>query len=446
MPSLAIEILVIVVLIVLNGVFAMSELAVVSSRKIRLQQWANEGRAPARVALELAEAPNTFLSTVQVGITLIGILAGAFGGQNVSRALADQIRQIEPLAPYSSVLGLAIVVALITYGTLVIGELVPKRLALQNPERIATLVAPPMRALSRLAYPVVQLLTLSTGAVLRLLGVQPSTDQPVTEEEIRMMMEQGTEAGVFEMDEQEMVESVFRLDDRQVRSLMTPHTELTWLDLHDSPEQVRQKLAASPHSAFPVCRGGLDNVLGTVRAAALLNQVLAGEPLNLEADLRPAHFVPENATASDALDLFRSTEEPIALVIDEHGSIQGIVTEHDMLEAIVGTLPSAQDDDMPQVVEREDGSWLVDGLLYITPLKELLGVQQLPEESRGGYQTLGGMMMDRLDTIPQVGQGFTWDAYTFEVVDMDGLRVDKVLITRRPTEEVAPPEETPPED
>lgn len=443
MPSLVIEILIIFVLIVFNGVFAMSELAVVSSRKVRLQQWANEGRAPARVALDLAEAPNTFLSTVQVGITLIGILSGAFGGQNVSRALAEQIRQIDVLAPYSSALGLAIVVALITYGTLVLGELVPKRLALQNPERIATLVAPPMRTLSRLAYPVVQLLTLSTGAVLRLLGVPPTRNQPVTEEEIRMMLEEGTEAGVFEVDEQEMVESVFRLDDRRVRSLMTPHTELTWLDISDPPDQIREKLAASPHSAFPVCRDGLDNVLGTVHAKALLNRMLAGEPFDLEADLRPARFVPENATAADALDLFRSAEEPLALVIDEHGGIQGVVTEHDMLEAIVGALPSAQDDGEPQIVEREDGSWLVDGLLHLGALKELLGVRHLPDESRGGYQTLGGLVMDRLDTIPQVGQGFTWGAYTFEVVDMDGLRVDKVLITRRPVEEAAPSEPPP---
>lgn len=432
MPSVVIEIGILAILILLNGVFALSEMSIVSARKARLQQWANEGRAPAQVALDLAEDPNAFLSTVQVGITLIGTLSGAFGGQTISRTLSRQIEQIEPLEPYSAALGFGIVVALITYASLVIGELVPKRLALQNPERVATLVAQPMRALSRIAFPVVRLLSASNNAVLRLMGIKPSRNAPITEDEIRLLVAQGTEAGIFEAAEQDMVESVFQLDDRPVRSLMTPQTEIVWLDVTDPPEEMRRKIASSPHSTFPVCRDERDNLLGVVRAKMLLDQALAGQPLDLHALLRPAPFVPENATANDALDLFKYTGEPLALVIDEHGSIQGFITEHDVLEAIVGVLPSSENGLEPQIVQREDGSWLVDGLAQIETVKDLIGAFALPDETRAAYQTLGGFVMDQIDAIPTAGQHFTWNGFRFEVIDMDGLRVDKVLIAREP--------------
>ncbi len=430
MPTAILEIGILAILILLNGVFALSEMSVVSARKSRLQHWANEGSAPAQVALDLAEDPNAFLSTVQVGITLIGTVSGAFGGQTLSRSLSEQIERIEPLAPYSGALGFGIVVALITYASLVIGELVPKRLALQNPERAAMLVARPMRALSKLAFPVVRLLSASNNAVLRLLGVKPSQDTPITENEIRLLLAEGAEAGVFDAAEQDMLESVFQLDDRSVRSLMTPQTEIVWLDISDSPEETRRKVASSPHSTFPVCRDEPDNLLGVVRAKALLDQALSGAPLDLHVLVRPAPFVPENAAANDALDLFRRTGESLAMVIDEHGSIQGFVTEHDLLEAIVGVLPSAESGDAPEITQREDGSWLVDGLAQIETVKELIGAYALPGEDRAAYQTLGGFVMDQIDAIPSAGQHFSWNGFRFEVMDMDGLRVDKVLIAR----------------
>ena len=430
MPTAILEIGILAILILLNGVFALSEMSVVSARKSRLQHWANEGSAPAQVALALAEDPNAFLSTVQVGITLIGTVSGAFGGQTLSRSLSEQIERIEPLAPYSGALGFGIVVALITYASLVIGELVPKRLALQNPERAAMLVARPMRALSKLAFPVVRLLSASNNAVLRLLGVKPSQDTPITENEIRLLLAEGAEAGVFDAAEQDMLESVFQLDDRSVRSLMTPQTEIVWLDISDSPEETRRKVASSPHSTFPVCRDEPDNLLGVVRAKALLDQALSGAPLDLHVLVRPAPFVPENAAANDARDVFRRTGESLAMVIDEHGSIQGFVTEHDLLEAIVGVLPSAESGDAPEITQREDGSWLVDGLAQIETVKELIGAYALPGEDRAAYQTLGGFVMDQIDAIPSAGQHFSWNGFRFEVMDMDGLRVDKVLIAR----------------
>ncbi|WP_119067723.1 hemolysin family protein [Aggregatilinea lenta] len=430
MPTVAFEIGILAILILFNGVFALSEMSVVSARKARLRQWANEGRGQARVALDLAEDPNAFLSTIQVGITLIGTVSGAIGGQTLSRSLSRQIEQIEPLAPYSGALGFGIVVALITYASLVIGELVPKRLALQNPERAAMLVARPMRALSTVAFPVVRLLSASNNAVLRLLGVKPSQNAPITEDEIRLLLAEGAEAGVFEAAEQDMLESVFQLDDRPVRSLMTPHTEIVWLDVTDAPDETKGKIAASLHSVYPVCQGGLDHLLGVVRAKALLDQALSGAPLDLHALVRPAPFVPENAAANDALDLFRRTGESLAMVIDEHGSIQGFVTEHDLLEAIVGGLPSADHDDTPEIVRREDGSWLADGLTQIEAIQALIGAYALPDEARAAYQTLGGFVMDQIDAIPSAGQHFSWNGFQFEVMDMDGLRVDKVLIAR----------------
>ncbi|HML24876.1 MAG TPA: hemolysin family protein [Aggregatilinea sp.] len=437
MPSAVFEIGILAILILFNGLFALSEMSIVSARKARLQQWANEGSSQAGVALELAEDPNAFLSTIQVGITLIGTLSGAVGGQTLSRTLSRQIEEIEPLAPYSGALGFGIVVALITYASLVIGELVPKRLALQNPERAATLVARPMRSLSRIAFPLVRLLSASNNAVLRVLGVKPSRNAPITEDEIRLLVAQGAEAGVFEAAEQDMVESVFQLDDRPVRSLMTPHTEIVWLDVTDSPEETQRKIAECPHSTFPVCEGGLDHVLGVVRAKALLNQALSGAALDLHALVRPAPFVPENAAANDALDLFRRAGESLALVIDEHGSIQGYVTEHDLLEAIVGVLPSAEFGGEPEITQREDGSWLVDGLAQIETVKELIGAYALPDENRSAYQTLGGFVMDQIDAIPSAGQHFSWNGFRFEVMDMDGLRVDKVLIAREADAEAA---------
>jgi len=428
MASIIFEVLFILLLVVANGVFALSEMAVVSARKVRLQQWANEGNTNARTALELANAPTRFLSTVQVGITLIGILAGALGGATIAKKLALLLSQIRWLAPYSQAIGLGIVVVSITYLSLIIGELVPKRVALNNPERIAATIATPMRALSALASPVVHLLSTSTEVALRLLGIKPSLEPQVTEEEIRVLIKQGTEAGTFEVAEQDMVQRVFRLGDRQVSGLMTPRLEIVWLDLEDLAENNRHKMTRSAHSRFPVCQGGLDNVIGVVQVKDLLARSLAGEVIDLTAALQTPLFVPESMPALNVLELFKQSGTHTALVVDEYGVVQGLVTLNDILEAIVGDIPSVDELAEPQVVQREDGSWLLDGLLPVEDFFELFNIQALADEQRGNYQTLGGFVTTHLGRIPAAADHFEWRKLRFEVMDMDGNRVDKVLI------------------
>jgi putative hemolysin len=421
------EILVIFLLIVANGIFAMSEIAVVSSRKARLQQLANEGNAKARAALKLAESPNNFLSTVQVGITLIGVLTGAFGGATIARNLASYLQQIPVLAPYSQAIALGIVVLTITYLSLIIGELVPKRLALNSPERIAANIAMPMRMIAVIASPAVYLLSASTDFVLRILGIGPSTEPLVTEEEIKVLIEQGTEAGTFEVAEQDMVERVFRLGDRPVSALMTPRPEIVWLDLEDSLEVNRHRIINGGHSRFPVCQGGLDNVLGIVPVSELLARCLSNQPLDLTVSLRQPVFVPESTRGLKVLEMFKQTGTHIALVVDEYGVVQGLVTLNDILIEIVGDVPSDDDQEEPQAVQREDGSWLLDGMLSIDEFFELFAIKEVSAEHRGSYQTLGGFVITHLGRIPTASDYFEWQGMRIEVIDMDGNRVDKVL-------------------
>jgi len=421
------QILFLLLLIVANGVFAMSEIAIVSARKVRLQQWANEGNAKALAALELANAPNQLLSTVQVGITLVGIFAGAFGGATLAEPLAEVLQQIPFLAPYSQALSLVIVVVSITYLSLIVGELVPKRVALNSPERIAATVAAPMRALSAIAAPVVNLLSASTEAVLRVLGIRPSAEPQITEEEIRVLIEQGTEAGTFEVAEQDIVQRVFRLGDRRVNGLMTPRLEITWLDLEESPEENRHRMVTSAHSRFPVCQGGLDHVVGIVQVKDLLARSLANEPIELTVSLQTPLFVPESMLALKVLELFKQSGTHTALVVDEYGVVQGLVTLNDILEAIVGDIPSIEDLAQPQVVQREDGSWLLDGMLPVDEFLQLFEIEELTEE-KSGYQTLGGFVITHLERIPSVADHFEWQGLRVEVMDMDGNRVDKVLV------------------
>lgn len=437
MTRLVFEIIVVFLLLLANGMFAMSEIAIVSARKARLHQLAEAGNRGARAALALVGDPTQFLATIQVGITLIGILAGAFGGATIAEGLANRLKAIPSLEPYSHAIGVAIVVLGITYFSLIIGELVPKRLALGNAERIASTVAAPMRFLCAFSSPVVRLLSLSTDVVIRLLGVKHSQSPPVTPEEIKVLIEQGTETGVFEEAEQEMIESVLRLDERQVGAFTTPRTQIVWLDLKDSVERIRRKIAESQYSRFPVSRDALDNVLGIIRAKDILTQCLAGHPLDLKALLRPAVFIPETISALKALELLKKKGAHLALVTDEYGGIQGVVTHHDILEAIVGFLPSAGAPAEPQAVQRDDGSWLIDGLMDIEQLKEIFALKKLPGEEYGGYHTVGGFVMSQTSSIPSVGQHFAWGNLRFEVVDMDGRRVDKVLVT--PVEKNTPP-------
>jgi len=423
------EILIIFLLLVTNGVFAMAEIAIVSARKARLRQLADAGNSQARAALELAANPNQFLATAQIGITLVGILAGAFGGATIAEEIATRLGDIPFLAPYGETIGVGIVVLGITYFSLIIGELVPKRLALNNAERIASAVAAPMRGLSTIAAPVVRLLSVSTDIVIRLLCIKPSAEPSITPEELRILIEQGTESGVFEESEQDMIESVLRLDERRVGAFMTPRTHIVWFDIEDSPEDIRRKIADSQHSRFPVIKDSLDNVLGIVRAKDLLNQSLAGQPLDLRALLRPPLFIPESMSALKVLELFKQKGTHVALVTDEYGGIQGMVTHNDILEGIVGYIPSAGEPAEPQATRREDGSWLLDGLVHIDKLKEIFDIEKLPDEEHGHYQTVGGFVMTQVRSIPTVGQYFEWGKLRFEVVDMDGRRVDKVLVT-----------------
>jgi putative hemolysin len=437
MPSFTFEILVILLLIVANGLFAMAEIAVVSARKARLQQRADEGDAKALAALELANAPNRLLSTIQVGITLIGILTGAYGGATLAQELAGVLSRVPWLAGRSDGVALAIVVLGIGYLTLIIGELVPKRLALHSPERIAAAVARPMRLLSVAASPVVHFLGASTDLVLRLLRVRPSIEPPVTPEEIKVLIQQGTQAGVFEEAEQDIVQRVFRLGDRRVSVLMTPRTEIVWLDIEDSPDRVWHDISESCFSRFPVGQGSLDNVLGLVHVKDLLESCLAGKPLDLRASLQNPLVVSESTRALRALELFKESGTAIALVVDEYGSIQGLVTLQDILEAIVGDIPSIDEAVEPQAVQRDDGSWLIDGMLPVDEFKEMFRLGHLPGEDRGDYQTLGGFVMMHMARVPSAADHFDWGGLHFEVVDMDGNRVDKVLITPVPEEPAA---------
>ncbi len=428
MSVILVEILVIVVLVLFNGVLAMSELAVVSARKTRLQQQRDEGNGGARVALELIESPTRFLSTVQIGITLVGVLAGAFGGATIAAAIGDALADVALLAPYAKAIGLGVVVLAITYLSLVLGELVPKRIALQNPERVASLVARPMRVLARLASPAVTFLSASTAAVLRVLRIHDSDEPPITEEEIRLLIDQGTRAGVFATVEQDLVESVFQLDDRHVSAFMTPHLDVVWLDADATPEDIQAAITDSRFSAFPVCDGSLDQPLGIVHAKDLLARCLAGEQPVLTEHLYAPRFVPENIAASRAIYLFKEHETHMLLVIDEHGGIQGVLTEHDLLEAFVGEIPSSGQPDDVRAVQRADGSWLMDGMLHIDEVKERLGVRSFPEAEEGVYETLSGFVMQQIERIPVEGDRFDWGGWTFEVVDMDERRVDKVLV------------------
>ena len=426
------ELLLIFFLILANGIFVMSEMAVVSARKIRLQQMAERGDAKARTALDLANAPNKFLPTVQVGITLLAILSGALGEKAIASRIGPFLNLIPGLKVYSSLIASTIAILIVTYLTLIIGELVPKRIALNNPEPIAAFVAFPLRTLAKITSPVVYLLATSTDMVLRMLSIRPSTEPEVTEEEIKVLLEQGTEAGTFEEAEQNMVERVFRLGDRPVSALMTPRPEIVWLDVEDSAETNRKKMIDSGHSRFPVCQGDVDNVLGILQVNDVLSRSFNNQPLDLTASLRRPLFVPESTHGLKVLELFKQSGTHIVLAVDEYGVIQGLLSINDILVEIVGDLPSLDQKDEPQAVQREDGSWLVDGMLSIDNFWELFDLEELPEEQRGSYNTMGGFVITHLGKIPTAADYFEWNGFRFEVMDMDGNRVDKVLVMPLP--------------
>lgn len=426
MSEFSTEFILIAFLIAMNNLLAMTEAALLAVRKARLQQRVNEGDKNAGIVLKLVENPNQFLSVIQIGITLIDVLTGAVTGATLAVMFARLIADIPTLAPYSESIGLALGVLVITYFSIILGELVPKRLAIQNPEKVAGRFARLMLFLSILLSPVVRFLSFSTNLVLRLIGIRPSNEPPVTEEEIHVLLDQGTQAGVFEEAEQDMVAGVFRLNDRRVYSLMTPRTEILWLHVKDKTEDILKKLAEGPYSRFPVCQGSLDNVLGIVKARELLARSLAGEPIHLKECLSPALFIPETTFASRALEIFKESDKELVLVIDEFGGVTGLLTINDVLEEIVGVIEVGE----PQVTQRQDGSWLLDGMLDIEAFKELFGLGLLPNEN--DYETLAGFVMTSLGRIPQTADRFEWEGLRFEVVDMDARRVDKVLVSTLP--------------
>lgn len=426
------EIIIIFSLLLANGVFAMAEISVVSARKARLRALVDNGSAKAAAALALAQHPTRFLSTVQIGITLTGIFAGAFGGATLSEAVAAWFATVPPLAPYSRALGLGVVVAAITYFSLVVGELVPKRIGLNNPEKKAMLVAGPMNALSRLAAPVVWVLTVSTELILKAFGLGREKEPPPSEEEVAHLIEQGAAAGVFHKGERQMVEGVLRLDERPVTEIMTRRSRIVFLNVADSDEVNWRKIVASGHSHFPVYEGTRDQVIGMVSVKALWANVAFGLPSRLRDQLTRPLLVPRSVSVVQLLESFKQSGKHLALVVDEYGSIQGIVSLIDVMETIVGDLPEPGDRRAPNAVQRDDGSWLVDGTMDIAEFRARLDLGPLPGEAGGEFETLGGFVLDRFGRIPAAGDKFEWSGWRFEVVDMDGNRVDKVLLTPRP--------------
>lgn len=416
------------VLILLNGVFAMAEIALVSSRKARLQKLADDGSHGAKAAMRLHDDPSGFLSTVQVGITSIGILSGVVGEDALATPIAEWLAAFSGFELYARPVAVGLVVVLITYLSVVIGELVPKRLALLAPEKIAAIIAPPMTGLARVTRPLVWLFSFSGDLILRPFNARRSNEPPVTDEEIKVLMEQGAEAGVFHESEQEIVSNVLRLDEQRIGTIMTPRKDVHFVDL-DEPEELRSKIDENDYSRLVVCRGGLENVLGVLHVGDLLKPALAGGVLDVESVIRPALFVPDTVTTSQLLENFRKTRVQFALVVDEYGGLEGVVSLTDVLTSIVGELPDDDEEVDADAVQREDGSWLLDASMTVERFCSVFDVDELPGADTGGFHTIGGFVMHQLGRVPRVADHFDSLSMRFEVLDMDRHRVDKVLLT-----------------
>ncbi|MBX9572320.1 MAG: hemolysin family protein [Candidatus Obscuribacterales bacterium] len=442
MSTIAFEVSIILLLIVANGVLSMSEMAIVSSRKARLLQLAEHGDKGAASALQLADSPNDFLSTVQIGITMVGILTGAFGGAT----LADEITLLlKPLVGgaqhYANAIAIGIVVSITTFLSLIVGELVPKRLALHSPEKVASMVARPMRKLSACVSPLVHLLGRSTNLILDLFGIKESTDPQVTEAEIHVLVEQAAEAGIVEESEQEMVAEVLRLGDRRVTSIMTPRTEIAWLDVNSTVEEIIEFIAENKHTRFPVADGSLDTVHGIVETKDLLPAIIKKQPINLAEFSHEPLVIPESLSALDVLERLRDERAKIALIMSEYGGLQGLITSEDIFHAIVGHLPEAGSTPRWEAVQREDGSWLLDGQMPIDEFQEMFDLSHIvthdldadgKSESEGDFhfETLAGFILAQLQRIPKTGEKFQWRDLHFEIVDLDRHRIDKVMVRR----------------
>lgn len=428
--SIALEITVILVLILINGVFALSEMALVSCRRPLLLKLAEEDKPGAKAALALTDSPNTFLSTIQIGITLVAILAGAFGGATLADELSDQLEGIEHLRPYADSIAFVIVVVCTTYLSLIAGELVPKRIALSNPEGISCIIAPFMKFLSHVASPVVKFLSLSTNLAAGVFGVEDDKAREVSEREIQAMVDEGARVGVFQETEHDLLCGVFGLDERKVSAVMTPVTELIWLDIEAPQEEVMSRVFAHPHTKFPVARGSLDNFLGVVRARELLTIWAREGKIDLEKLIRKPLMMPDTKSALNALADFRRDKVSGAMVVDEHGSLRGLVTVSDILSSIVGDVQISDETvSYLTVVTRDDGGFLVDGMLPIAEFKKRLSATELPDQHSGKYETVAGLIVHLLGHVPATGEVATWNDLRFEVIDMDGFKIDKVAVS-----------------
>jgi putative hemolysin len=434
------DILIILFLILLNGVFAMSELALVSAKRMRLEKSAQEGSRGARTALGLADEPSHFLSTVQVGITLISIFNGAFGEASLVAHLTPQFKEIPLLAPYAYQAALGLVVVCITFASIILGELVPKRIAMQYPEAMATLIAPPLRLLSTVMSPFVKILALCTEAIVRLLGIGRHKEEAPTEEDITGMIKEGTDAGVFEKTEYDIVSRALRLDDQHLKALMTPRVDVTFVDLEDPRIDNLAKIAGSRYSRLPVCRGDRSHIVGFVHTRDLLAQAVREgtlDAIDIEGAVQEMLYVPETVSGMALLELFKKNNAELALIVDEYGDIQGMVTLTDVMSALVGDVTVIGESGEPDAQQRDDGSWLLDGGMALDRFRDLMGTgMRFPGEDAGAYHTLAGFMLYQLGYIPQANEVVAWEEYRFEIVDMDGNRIDRLLVTHVP----APPE------
>jgi putative hemolysin len=438
MTAIAIELALIFILLIANGIFSMAEIAIVSARKARLRQLADGGDSRARTALELAESPNTFLATVQVGITLVGVLAAAFSGATLAAKLAEPMKQVTWLSQYADKVSFAIVVTLLTYFTLVIGELVPKRLGLANPEGIARLIANPMRRLSIIASPIITLLSSSTDALFSLFRVKAAQGATVTEDEVKLLVKEGMRSGVFHPSEPAMVESVMALDRIPARDLMTPRAKIIWINIHEPHDSIWHKIVVSGHTSFPVYEGNRDHVVGVISIKSIYANLAAGTAVKVNDLMTPALVVPASQPASSLLEKFKQTGKHIALVADEFGGMVGLVTLHDIMEAIIGELPSPHERAKPRAVRRDDGSWLVDGMLSVDEFEQQLPTFKLHPQNQRDYETFAGFVVKHLGHVPREGEAFRLHGYHVEVIDMDGHRVDKVLLMPLKPEDKSP--------
>ena len=432
MSEVVTEIILLFVLILINGLFSMAEMAVVSSRRARLQASLEDGDQRAKTVLDLLDNPNDFFSTIQIAITLIGVITGAVGAQTFSHYLVDVLVKVPFLKGIAQPLSVLLISSLITYFSLVIGELIPKRIATNNPEKIAMTMCGPIRVLSKIFLPVVRILSFSTDLGLKVIGIKEVEESAVSEDEIKVMIEQGKQDGVFEENEQDIVESVFRLSDQTVDALMTPRTELDWIDLEAPVEESLNEIADSTYHYFPLVRGNPDNVVGVISSKALLDAYIRGSDIDLEKIAEPPLFVPESKPALSLLDDLKASESNFAVVLDEYGGFSGMITPYDLLNELVGDVTNIGEEpnDEEEVLVRDDGSWSFDGMIDIEEFKETIGVKELPDEARIGYQTLAGFILSQTGSIPAAGYSFDWTDFHFEIVDMDGLRIDRVFVNR----------------